>query len=137
MSLYCAVCKAYKNSLQSLKSFSRAWKTGSTNQKVSNHTTSKVYKVAMTQNRADAVKASSRSAVHAVFHNRAMFVNIGTRTQAWMEKKFDLCFMMAKKSILFPKYSHFLSRSSDHKYLGVTLSSNLSWSVHMSNTCNQ
>jgi len=31
VSLYCAVCKKYKDRLQSLKSFSRAWITGSMN----------------------------------------------------------------------------------------------------------
>ena len=35
-SLYCAVCRKYEDSLQSLKSFLRAWITGSTNQKASN-----------------------------------------------------------------------------------------------------
>ena len=49
-SLYCAVCREYQDHLLSLKSFSRAWITGSTNQKVSNvidHATSEVHGVAM------------------------------------------------------------------------------------------
>jgi len=44
-SLYCTVCRKYEDSLQSLKSFSRAWIVGSTNHKVSNlidHATSEV-----------------------------------------------------------------------------------------------
>ena len=53
-SLYCAVCKKYEDSLKFLKSFSRAWITGSVNQKVSNvldHATSEVHKVAMSWKR--------------------------------------------------------------------------------------
>ena len=55
-----------EDSLQSLKSFSRAWITGSMNQKVSNvldHATSEVHKVAMTGKWVDAPKQSSRSSV--------------------------------------------------------------------------
>ena len=65
--LYTALCVRNKeDSLQSLKSFSRAWITGSMNQKVSNvldHATSEAHKVAMTQKRMDATKQSGRSSV--------------------------------------------------------------------------
>ena len=102
-SLYCAVCKKYEHSLQSLKSFSRAWITGSTNHKVSNvldHANSEVHKVAMTRKRADDAKASSGSAVLSSTIGRCL-ATLDSATRARMEKKFDVCYMMAKQSIPF------------------------------------
>ena len=112
-SIYCAVCKTYEDSLQSLKSISGAWITVSTNQKVNNvleHATSKVHKVVMTRKRVDAVKGIGGSAVPSsmIGHCLSMLDN-GTRT--WMEKKFDLCFVMAKQSVSFAKYISCIARA--------------------------
>lgn len=65
-SLHYVVCKKYKGSIKSLKSFSRVWITGLTSQKVSNltdHATSEVHKVAMRRMRVECVKASDESVV--------------------------------------------------------------------------
>ena len=83
-SLYCAVCKKYEHSLQSLKSFSRAWITGSTNHKVSNvldHANSEVHKVAMTRKRARRCE-SERRVCCVVFHYRALFGDVGQRNSS-------------------------------------------------------
>ena len=98
-SLYCAVCREYQDRLLSLKSFSRAWITGSTNQKVSNvidHATSEVHGVAMARKRAEAAKASGISAVLSSPIGRCLST-LDSTTQARMEKKFDVCFVMAKQ----------------------------------------
>ena len=116
-SLYCAVCKTYEDSLQSLKSFSRAWITGSTNQKVNNvldHANSEVHKVAMTKKRADAVKASGGSAVQSSTIGRCLSA-LDSATRARMEKKFELCFVMAKQSIPFAKYPALLELEQRHE----------------------
>ena len=105
--LYCAVCKKYEDSLQSLNSFSRAWIIGSMNHKVSNvlnHAASQVHRVAMTRKRANDAKVSSRSAVLPSTIGRCM-VTLDSETRAWMEKRFDVCYAMAKQSIPFAKYS--------------------------------
>ena len=116
-SLYCAVCKTYEDSLQSLKSFLRAWITGFTNQKVSNvldHANSEVHKVAMTKKRADAVKASGGSAVQSSTIGRCLSA-LDSATRARMEKKFELCFVMAKQSIPFAKYPALLELEQRHE----------------------
>jgi len=104
-SLYCTVCRKYEDSLQSLKSFSRAWIVGSTNHKVSNvidHATSEVHKVAMTRMRADAMKASGESPALLSMIGRCLSTLDTARK--WIERKFELCFVMAKQSIPFAKY---------------------------------
>ena len=101
-----AVCRKYEDSLQSLNSFSRAWITGSTNQKVSNvldHAASEVHKVAMTRKRADAAKASGGSAVLSSTIGRCLST-LDSGTRARLERKFGMYFVMAKQSIPFTKY---------------------------------
>ena len=115
--LYCAVCKKYEDRLQSLKSFSRAWITGSTNHKVSNvldHAASEVHKVAMTRKRADDAKASGGSAMLSSTIGRCL-ATLDSETRARMERKFDLCYVMAKQSIPFAKYSALIELEQRHE----------------------
>ena len=115
--LYCAVCKKYEDSLQSLKSFSRAWITGSTNHKVSNvldHAASEVHKVAMTRKRADDAKASGGSAMLSSTIGCCL-ATLDSGTRARMERKFDLCYVMAKQSIPFAKYSALIELEQRHE----------------------
>ena len=65
--LYCSVCWEHKDNLQSMRSFSTAWITGSSNCKVSNvidHATSKVHKVAMARKRVNKIRASGKGLQH-------------------------------------------------------------------------
>ena len=116
-SLHCAVCKKYEDSLLSLKSFSRAWISGTTNQKVSNvidHATSEVHHVAMTRTRADTAKASGGSAALSSTIGRCLST-LDSDTRARMERKFDVCFVMAKQSIPFAKYPALLELEQRHE----------------------
>ena len=70
---------------------------------VLDHATSEVHKVAMTRKRADAVKASGGSAVLSSTIGRCLWT-LDSGTRARLERKFDMCFVMAKQSILFAKY---------------------------------
>ena len=111
--LYCAVCKKYEDSLQSLKSFSRAWVTGSTNHKVSNvldHAASEVHKVAMTPKRADDAKASGGSAMLSSTIGRCL-ATLDSGTQARMERKFDLCYVMANTTFTLRTVPLYRSRT--------------------------
>ena len=111
-----AQCRKYLDSLQSLKSFSRAWITGSTNYKVSNvseHATSEVHRVAMTRQRVDAAKASGGSAALSSTIGRCLST-LDSGTRARMARKFDLCFVMVKQSISFAKYPALLELKQRH-----------------------
>ena len=115
-SLHCAVCRKYKGSLRSLRSFSAVWISGSTNQKVSNvvdHATSDIHKVAMERKRAESVKASSGSVALSSAIGRCLSTMDGT-TQARMGRKFDVCFVMAKEGIPFTKYPALLQLEQRH-----------------------
>ena len=50
--------------LESMKNFSCAWVTGSTNLNVLDHAASEVHKVALTRMHADAAKARGESVLH-------------------------------------------------------------------------
>ena len=116
VSLYCTVCKRYESSMESLKNFSRAWITGSTNQKVSNvldHATSEVHKVAMARMRADAAKAHGESAILTTAIGRSM-CGMDSQTQARVIRKFELSYVMAKESIPFAKYPALLQLEQHH-----------------------
>ena len=115
-SLYCDVCRKYEGNLESLKNFSRVWFSGSTNQKVSNvldHATSEVHKAAMVRLRADSVKASGGSVVLTSAIGRCMST-LDRDTRVRMERKFKLCFVMAKESIPFIKYPAIMQLEERH-----------------------
>ena len=84
-SLRCDVCKKYKSNIESLRNFSIAWVTGSSNLKVSNvleHAASEVHKVAMTRMHADAAKAKGVSVVLQMPIGRSLAtMDEGTRQQ--------------------------------------------------------
>ena len=67
---------------------------------VLDHAASKVQKVAMTQTRADAAKASGGSAVLSSTIGRCL-LTLDSGTRAQLEGKFDIYFMMAKQTIPF------------------------------------
>ena len=102
--------------MESLKNFSRACITGSTNQKVSNvldHATSEVHKVAMARMRADATKARGESAILTTAIGRSM-CGMDSQTRARVIRKFELSYVMAKESIPFAKYPALLQLEQRH-----------------------
>ena len=100
VSLSCAACKKYEPYIVSLKNFSKAWISGSTNLKVSNlldHATSEVHKVAMTQMHAGHAKASGECpAMSSTIGRYLSMIDEGTRAR--MRRKFDVCYVMEKYS---------------------------------------
>ena len=84
-----------------MRIFSRAWITGSTNYKVSNvvdHATSDVHKSAVVRKRADSIRARGEPAALSseIGHSLSMLDGV---TRARMERKFDLCLVMAKQGL--------------------------------------
>ena len=115
VSLYCGVCHKYEASFQSLKNFTRTWITGSTNQKVSNvldHADSDVHKTIMARMKADTVKARGSAVLTSVIGRSTCTLDI--EALARTTQKFELCFVMVKKSIAFNKYPALLQLEQHH-----------------------
>ena len=70
---------------------------------VLDHATSEVHKAAMVRLQVDSVKASGGSVVLTSAIGRCMST-LDRDTRVRMERKFELCFVMAKESIPFIKY---------------------------------
>ena len=107
VSLYCAICRKYEANIQLLKNFRRDWIAGSTNQRTSNlidHATSDVHKAAMAKLKVERSRARGESATTSTTIGRFLS-SMDNETRERMAKKFDVCFMMAKESLLFTKYN--------------------------------
>ena len=115
-SIRCEVCKKYKTNLESMKNFSRAWVTGSTNLKVSNvleHAASEVHKVAMSRLHADAARSRGESIVLQTPIGRTLST-MDEGTQGQVGRKFDISYVMAKESIAFAKYPSIVQLEQRH-----------------------
>ena len=100
--LYCSVCWEHKDNLQSMRSFSTAWITGSSNCKVSNaidQATSEVHKVVMAQKRVNKIRASGGSAA-LLSEIRCCLSTLDDVTKAQMEKKFGFALLWQNKAFL-------------------------------------
>ena len=116
VSLYCAVCRKYEDSLWLLKNFTRDWIVGSTNQRTSNlidHAMSDVHKSSMSKLKVERAKARGESAATSTTIGR-LVSSMDDETRERMAKKFDVCFMMAKESLPFTKYPSLLELESRH-----------------------
>ncbi len=113
VSLYCTICKKYESKICSLKNFTNAWITGSTNLKSTNvldHANSIVHKAAMEHMRVAGIKASGQSPMMCSTIGQYLTI-LDSRTQAWMKKKFDVCYLMG---IAFSKYPALLELEARH-----------------------
>ena len=102
--LHCEACKKHEGAITGMKSFSKAWITGSSNQKTSNifdHATSEQHRAAMVRVRADAARASNQPVTSYCPIARSLLV-MDEAVQRRMKKKFDICFVMAKESLGYP-----------------------------------
>ena len=89
-----------------MKNFSKAWISGSCNQKTSNivdHASSEQHHVAMLRVHADAAKASNQPLTTYSPIARSLLV-MDRAVQARRKRKFDICYVMAKESLSFRKY---------------------------------
>ena len=104
--LWCEVCKKHEGKITGMKNFSRAWITGSSNQKTSNivnHATSEQHRASMTRVRAEAAKASNQplTTYSPIAHSLLV---MDKTVQERMKRKFDICYVLAKESLSFSKY---------------------------------
>lgn len=115
-SLWCEVCTKYESSIWSLKNFSRAWLTGSLNQRTSNivsHAESEQHKIAMRTWRAEQV-AKSRESLASYAPIAKSLHRMKVSEHEKMRKKFDLCYLLAKENIAFRKYPSLVQLEKRH-----------------------
>jgi hypothetical protein len=96
--LWCKAYRKHEDKITSMKNFSKAWITGSSNQKTSNivdHTMSEQHRAAMVQVRPDVARASNQLLTTYSPIARSLTV-MDEAVQGRMKRKFDICYVMAK-----------------------------------------
>ena len=104
--LFCAVCQRYEDKICGMKHFSRAWITGLSNQKTSNivdHTKSDQHKAAMARFKVDQARSQNKPITSYSKFARCLST-LDKQNKVKLRRKFEICYRMAKESILFTKY---------------------------------
>jgi len=105
-SLFCEMCKRYKDHLQGMRNYSPIWVTGSRNLKASNlidHASSDQHKAAMRRHAVDNAKAAEQPIATYAPIARS-FLRMQESVRAKMKLKFDICYLMAKEGMAFEKF---------------------------------
>ena len=104
--LWCDVCRRLKDTICSVKNFSKAWIEGSTNHKTSNiveHARSDQHKGAMMRLRQE--QARKRQEPITAYSNIARRITVmDNATKERIKRKFDISFVLAKENLAFTKY---------------------------------
>ena len=104
--LWCSACREYDSKICSMKNYSRAWVTGSENQRTSNvldHVASDQHKAAMSRLRTAQARASNEPVTSYAPIARSLLI-LNEPERGRMRRKFDVCYLMAKEGIAFEKY---------------------------------
>ena len=104
--LWCDACRKHERSITGMKNFSRAWLEGSTNHKTSNivdHANSDQHRVATVRTLAEAAKATNQPITSYSPIARSL-LRMDDQVIERMNKKFDICYVMAKEGLAFRKY---------------------------------
>ena len=115
--LWCAVCREFQNRICSMKNYSRAWVTGSTNQRTSNlldHVASEQHKAAMAHHRTARAKANNEPVTSYAPIARCL-LSLEESERSRMRNKFDMCYWMAKEGIAFEKYPSLCELETKHE----------------------
>ena len=116
--LWCSTCREYDSKICSMKNYSRAWVTGSENQRTSNvldHVASDQHKTAMSRLRTAQARASNKPVTSYAPIARSLLI-LNEPERGRMRRKFDVCYLMAKEGIAFEKYvAHDVDLGSAYK----------------------
>ena len=114
--LYCLACREYQNKICSMKNYSAVWVNGSDNQRTSNlldHATSGQHKKAIAELCTAQARASRTPVVqYAPIARSLSMLSDVDRTR--MQKKLDVCYLMAKEGIAFEKFVPLCELESRH-----------------------
>ncbi len=111
-----SVCLKFESHIQSLKNFSVAWITGSSNHRASNiidHGKNEQHKTAMNLEKIERAKANKQdmSSYSALARS---FKRIDEATREKLRKKFDIAYVLAKEHMAFKKYPVIYALESRH-----------------------
>ena len=118
--LWCEVCRRYKDKIQGMRNYSGAWVPGSTNHKTSNlvdHATSEQHTSSMQRLGSDRKKAVGCPLQEYAPIVKSLVVLDGAE-KAKLKAKFEICYVLARESLAFVKYAPFHALA-DHQ--GVNL----------------
>lgn len=114
--LWCEACRKNEERIIGMKNYSGVWIKGSTNHKTSSvvdHAKSDQHKAAMIH-----VRKASNQPIKTYSPIARSLLTMDETTQKRMERKFDICYVMAKESMAFKKYPSLYSLELRH---GVNL----------------
>ena len=99
--LWCDACRKHERSITGIKNFSRVWLEGSSSHKTSyivNHANSDQHQAAMIRVRSEAAKATSQP-MTSYSPIAQSLLRMDDQVMEHMKKKFDICYLMAKKAL--------------------------------------
>ena len=104
--LRCSACMKFNSSIRGMENYPSVWIIGSTNHRASNitdHAAGEQHKVTMLRLRTEQVKAASVPIAECCPIAKSL-LSLKQPMQEKLNKKFDICYVMAKESIAFQKY---------------------------------
>ena len=114
--LWCEVCRKYKDKIQGMRNYTGVWVVGSTNHKTSNivdHTTSDQHITSMQRFDSDREKARGSPLEDYAPIVRSLVV-LDEGEKAKLKSKFEICYVLARESLAFVKYPTFHALSEHH-----------------------
>ena len=114
--LWCVACRKFETSIEGMKNFSRSWIVGSTNQRISNitdHANTEQHKATTTRYR---IEQSKSACVPITTYSpiARSLLTMDKFTLEKMERKFDMCYLLAKEGMAFKKYPALYSLEERH-----------------------
>ena len=107
--LWCEVCRTYKEKICFMRNFSGVWVSGSTNHKSSNivdHGKSEQHTTCMAHMRADSARIQNKPVESYAPIARSLLV-LDDREKEKIKRKFEICYVLAREGIAFLKYPPF------------------------------
>ena len=107
--LWCELFRQHEDRIRSMRNFSAAWVTGSTNHRASNildHAKSEQHTASMAYMRANHAKAQGKPVETYAPIARSLLV-LDDSEKRKMTRKFEICYVLAREGLAFLKYPSF------------------------------
>ena len=111
-SMYCDVCRTYKDNIQGMRNFSNTWLAGSTNFRVSSvvdHAKSEQHKNSMSRLHSEPFRGRLPVATTPILSS---LYTMNDKEKAQMCRKFEICYVLAREGLPYSKYPEFNALAS-------------------------